>query len=112
MPYMDHLPDQLSNFLDMTSVLTLDGPSKNGKKKPESSTSNGKQACNILNQSTHDDKQYIEHSELIQTVEKTIAEDIPVDQDAAPPLKEDIIWTLMLLKLAEAYNTPKQRKTN
>jgi len=93
-------------------VLTLAGPSKNGRKKPESSTSNGKQACNILNQSIHNNRQYTEHLESIQTVEETIAEDIPVDKDIAPPLKEDITWMLMLQKLVEAYNTPKQRKTN
>ena len=109
---MDHSLDQLSNSLDMMSVPILAGPSRNGKKKPEGSTSNGKLACSILNQLTHNNRQCIEHSELIQTAEETIAEDIPMDQDTALPLKEEMPWTSMLQKQAEVYNTLKQRRTN
>jgi len=93
-------------------VLILAGLSRNGKQKPENSISNGKPACNILNQSINDDRQCTEHLESIQTEEEILMEDIPMDQDIAPPLKEDIIWMLMLQRLAEAYNTPKQRKMN
>jgi len=89
----------------------LAGPSKNGKKKPESSTSNGKPAYSIPNQSIHNNKQWIELLESIQTME-IIAEDTLMDQDAAPPLKEEMPWMLMPQKLAEAYNIPKQRKTS
>ena len=35
-----------------------------------------------------------------------------MDQDAAPPLKEETPWISMPQKLAEAYNTLKQRKMN
>jgi len=93
-------------------VLILVGPSRNGKKKPENSTLNGKLACSTLNQLTHNDKQCIEHSESIQTTEETITEDMPMDQDIVPPLKEETPWMSMPQKLAEAYNTLKQRKTN
>jgi len=93
-------------------VPTLAGLSRNGKWKPENSTSNGKLACSTLNQSTHDDKQCTEHSESIQTVEEINAEDIPMDQDVKPPLKEDIIWTSTPQEPAEVYNILKQRKTN
>ena len=94
----------------MMLVLILAGPSGNGKKKPESSTSNGKLACSILNQLTHGNRQCIEHLESIQ--EEILAEDKPMDQDAAPAPKEDTIWMLMLQRLVEEYNTLKQRKTN
>jgi len=47
-----------------------------------------------------------------QTAEGTTAEDIPMDQDAALPLKEEMPWMSMPQKPAEAYNTPKQREMN
>jgi len=57
----------------------------------------------------HNNKQYIEPLESIQT-EKITVEDETMDQDIEPPLKEGTLWMSMPQGLAEAYNTPKQRK--